>query len=152
MFSRENRHLARTERKARVVAERKDAGKVAKRIWRGLTRFNLETAGPFHYSRTVLTARSETGRIVGGLVMQSWWKESFVEVLWLAAHARRHGVGRELVAEAELRARRRGSKLLHLNTYSFQAPRFYEKLGFRCIGRMSGSPKGESRYYYVKRL
>ena len=145
--------MARTAaRKARVVAERKNAGKVAKQIWRGLIRFNLETAGPFRYSRTVLTARSETGRIVGGLVMQSWWKESFVEVLWLAARARRHGAGTELIAEAERRARRRGSKLMHLSTYSFQAPRFYEKLGFRSIGKMSGSPKGESRYYYVKRL
>ena len=140
------------QRRPRVVAERKDAGKVAKRVWRGLIRFNLETAGPFRYSRTVLTARSETGAIVGGLVMQSWWKESFVELLWLAKHARRHGMGSELIAEAERRARRRGSKLMHLSTYSFQAPRFYEKHGFRCIGKVSGSPEGESRFYYVKRL
>ena len=139
-------------RGARIVAERKNAGKSAKQIWRGLTRFNLKSAGPFHYSRTVLTARSKKGKIVGGLVMQSWWKESFVEVLWLAERVRRHGVGSELIAEAERRAHRRGSKLLHLSTYSFQAPRFYEKLGFRCIGRMSGSPKGESRYLYLKRI
>jgi hypothetical protein len=39
-----------------------------------------------------------------------------------------------------------------VNTYSFQAPRFYEKQGYRRFGRISGSPKGESRYFYVKRL
>ena len=139
-------------RKVRIVAERKHSRKIRTRIWRGLAGFNRKAAGPFHYSGTVLTARSETGTILGGLVMQSWWKESFVEVLWLSERARGQGLGRELVAQAELRARRRGSKLLHLNTYSFQAPRFYEKLGFHCIGKMSGSPKGESRFYYVKRL
>ena len=125
---------------------------MAGRLWRGLIWFNRKTAGPFHYSRTVLTARSAAGKILGGLILQSYWKESYVELLWLSAQARKHGLGRELMAEAERRARRRGSKLLHLNTYSFQAPRFYEKLGFRRFGRMSGSPKGASRYFYVKGL
>lgn len=138
--------------KARVVAQRRNARKVVAQLWRGLTRFNQKTAGKYHYSRDVLAARSETGRIVGGLILQSWWKESYIELLWLSDRARRQGLGSELIAEAERRARRRGSKLLHLNTYSFQAPRFYEKLGFRCFGRMSGSPKGEGRYFYVKRL
>ena len=137
---------------ARVVAERRNARKVVAQLWRGLARFNQKTAGKSRYARDVRTARSETGRIVGGLILQSWWKESYVELLWLSDRARRQGRGRELIAEAERRARRRGSKLLHLNTYSFQAPRFYEKLGFRCFGRMSGSPKGESRYFYAKRL
>jgi GNAT superfamily N-acetyltransferase len=139
-------------RRPRVVAERRHADKIAKQIWRGLSRFNRKAAGPFRYSRTVLSARSETGGFLGGLILQSWWNESFVEILWLSADARRHGLGSELIAQAERRARRRGSKLLHLSTYSFQAPKFYEKLGFRCIGRMSGSPRGGSRYYYVKRL
>jgi GNAT superfamily N-acetyltransferase len=135
-----------------VVAERKRASEVSRQLWRGLARFNQKTAGTYHYSRVVLTVRSAGGRILGGLILQQWWKESYIELLWLSERARRNGYGRELMAEAERRARRRGSKLLHLNTYSFQAPRFYEKLGFRCFGRMSGSPKGESRYFYVKRL
>jgi hypothetical protein len=41
---------------------------------------------------------------------------------------------------------------MHLSTYSFQAPGIYEKLGFRRVGGMSGSPAGESRHFYVKRL
>ena len=139
-------------RRSRVVAEKGRPSKVSRLLWRGLARFNQKTAGPYRYSRDVLTARSETGAILGGLILQSWWKESFVELLWLSERVRRQGLGSELIAEAERRARRRGSKLLHLSTYSFQAPRFYEKLGFRCCGKMSGSPKGASRYYYMKRL
>ena len=135
-----------------VVAERKSAREVSRQLWRGLARFNQRTAGIYHYSHVVLTVRGPRGSILGGLILQQWWKESYIELLWLSERARRHGYGRELIAEAERRARRRGSKLLHLNTYSFQAPRFYEKLGFRCFGRISGSPKGESRYFYVKRL
>ena len=139
-------------RKPRVAAERKHARKVAARLWSGLLSFNRKTAGPFRYTRTVLTARSEAGKILGGLILQSYWNESYVELLWLSTRARKHGIGRELMAEAERRARNRGSRLLHLNTYSFQAPGFYEKLGFRRFGKMSGSPKGASRYFYVKGL
>ena len=138
--------------KTRVVAERKNAPKVARLLWRGLNRFNQETAGPFHYSRIVLTARGKSGRVVGGVILQSYWTETYVELLWLSERARRQGLGRELIEEAERRARRRGSRLMHLSTYSFQAPGFYQKLGFRCCGTISGSPKGASRYFYVKRL
>ncbi|HZM44694.1 MAG TPA: GNAT family N-acetyltransferase [Burkholderiales bacterium] len=138
--------------KTRVVAQGKNAPKVARQLWRGLSRFNQETAGPFHYSRIVLTARGKRGTIVGGVILQSYWTETYVELLWLSERARRQGLGRELIQEAERRARRRGSRLIHLSTYSFQAPGFYEKLGFRRCGRISGSPKGATRYFYVKRL
>ena len=33
-----------------------------------------------------------------------------------------------------------------------RARTFYEKLGFRRFGAMSGSPKGASRHFYVKKL
>ena len=138
--------------KLRITAERKEARAVARRLWRGLIRFNLRTAGPFNYSRVVLSIRHSSGRIAGGLILQSYWRESYVELLWLSDRARGQGLGRDLVREAERRARRRGSRLIHLNTYSFQAPGFYEKLGYRRCGAMSGSPKGARRYFYVKRL
>lgn len=136
----------------RLVAERKSARKVAGRLWRGLIQFNRKTAGPFNYSRSVLTVRSQSGKIVGGMILQSWWKETHVELLWLSERVRGKGYGRALIEEAERRARGLGSRLIHLNTYSFQAPGFYEKMGFRRYGAISGSPKGASRYYYVKRL
>lgn len=138
-------------RKAQVVVESRNP-KVARQLWRGLSRFNRDAAGPFRYSRTVLTARNKSGGIVGGVILQSYWLETYVELLWLSERARGQGLGRELILEAVRRARGRGSRLMHLSTYSFQAPDFYEKLGFRRCGTISGSPKGAARYFYVKRL
>jgi ribosomal protein S18 acetylase RimI-like enzyme len=138
--------------KTRIVAEKKNASAASRHLWAGLVRFNRKTAGPLRYRRTVLTVRDASGGIQGGLILQSYWKESYVELLWLSGRARRAGLGRKLMAEAERRARRRGSVLLHLNTYSFQAPGFYEKLGFRRFGGMEGSPAGASRHFYAKRL
>lgn len=137
---------------ARVVAERSDPAAVSRELWKGLVRFNRKQAGPLRYKRTVLSVRDGKGRLLGGLILQSYWRESYVELLWLSARARRAGYGSRLIQEAERRARRRGSRLIHLNTYSFQAPGFYEKQGYQRFGGMSGSPQGERRHFYVKRL
>jgi len=136
----------------RIIAERAGASAASRRLWDGLIRFNRKMTGPLRYTRVVLTVRSASGSVLGGLILQSYWKESYVELLWLSERARRLGAGRRLMQEAERRARRRGSLLMHLNTYSFQAPGFYEKLGFKRFGGMQGSPAGESRHFYVKRL
>jgi GNAT superfamily N-acetyltransferase len=136
----------------RVVAERSNRTAVSRQLWNGLVRFNRAQAGPFRYARTVLSVRDSRGRLLGGLILQSYWRESYIELLWLSARARMAGFGSRLIEEAERRARRRGSHLIHLNTYSFQAPGFYEKHGYQRFGGMSGSPRGESRHFYVKRL
>jgi GNAT superfamily N-acetyltransferase len=132
--------------------ERSNKFSASRDLWRGLVRFNRQQAGPFRYKRTVLSVRDSRQRLLGGLILQSYWRESYVELLWVAARARGAGLGSKLIQEAERQARRRGSRLIHLNTYSFQAPRFYEEQGYRRFGSIAGSPKGASRHFYVKRL
>jgi GNAT superfamily N-acetyltransferase len=153
----DNPQMSKTRRQtpksvARVVVERKNRAAVSRALWKGLVRFNREQAGPFNYARTVMSVRDGKGRLLGGLILVSYWRESYVELLWQSARARGKGFGGMLLKEAERRARRRGSRLIHLNTYSFQAPGFYEKQGYRRFGSMSGSPRGGSRYFYVKDL
>jgi GNAT superfamily N-acetyltransferase len=139
-------------RAARIVVQRSNTTAVSRQLWKGLVRFNREHAGPLKYDRTVISVRNRKGRVLGGLILQSYWRESYVEMLWLSVRIRGKGFGTKLLKEAERHARRRGSRLIHLNTYSFQAPGFYEKLGYRRFGGMSGSPLGKSRHFYVKRL
>ena len=136
----------------RIKAERSRSAAVSRELWKGLVKFNRGQAGPLNYSRTVLAVRDGKKRLLGGLILQSYWRESYIELLWLSAPARGAGLGSKLIKEAERRARQRGSRLIHLNTFSFQAPGFYEKQGYRRFGGMSGSPKGEHRHFYVKRL
>ena len=136
----------------KVAVERIDSSATSRKLWKGLVRFNREQAGPLRYSRTILGVRDEKGRLLGGLIMQSWWQETYIELLWLASRARRAGLGSSLIKEAERRAQQRGSRLIHLNTYSFQAPAFYESQGYILVGKFSGSPQGATRHFYFKRL
>ncbi len=135
-----------------MLVERSNRAAVSRELWKGLVKFNREQAGPINYTRTVLSVRDRKGRLLGGLILQSYWRESYIELLWLSDEARGRRLGSKLIKEAERVARRRGSRLIHLNTFSFQAPGFYRKQGYRRFGGMSGSPDGESRHFFVKRL
>jgi GNAT superfamily N-acetyltransferase len=137
---------------SKVAVERSNSAAVSRVLWRGLLKYNRELAGPVNYTRTVISVRNDKGRVLGGLILQSYWRESYIELLWMSARARGSGCGARLIKEAERCARERGSRLIHLNTFSFQAPEFYRKQGYRRFGKISGSPRGESRYFYVKRL
>jgi hypothetical protein len=48
--------------------------------------------------------------------------------------------------------RRRGAKHAHLDTFSFQAPGFYHKHGYRVFGELPDFPPGHRRYYLTKDL
>lgn len=136
----------------RISAARGNARAASQELWKGLLRFNRQHAGSLHYRKTVLCARDGKGKLLGGLIMQSYWRETYIELLWLSDRARGAGTGAKLIAEAERRAHRYGSHLIHLNTYSFQAPGFYERQGYRRFGALSGSPRGRRRYFYMKQL
>ena len=59
---------------------------------------------------------------------------ALLDVLWVAESRRGTGLGACLLAQLEQDAARQGAKRLELNTFGFQAPGFYEKLGYRRFG------------------
>lgn len=65
---------------------------------------------------------------------------------------RNKGIGRKLITEAEKEAKNRNCRFISLDTFSFQAPEFYEKLGFEKIGTETDFPKGFEKYYYRKKI
>jgi GNAT superfamily N-acetyltransferase len=60
----------------------------------------------------------------------------FVNWLWVADPYRKNGVGSELMAGAEAAAREQGCRGAYLDTFTFQAPKFYGRLGYREFGRL----------------
>jgi ribosomal protein S18 acetylase RimI-like enzyme len=64
----------------------------------------------------------------------------------------RAGAGRRLMMEAEAEALRRGCCAAELDTFSFQARGFYERLGYSVFGALEDYAPGQSRFYMRKRL
>jgi ribosomal protein S18 acetylase RimI-like enzyme len=141
-----------TRKSPRIVEEKRSARSVERRVRAGLIAYNASKAGGPRYRALVLGVRDAKGRLVGGLTGELYWNALYVHLLWLKASARGAGLGTQLMREAERRARRARKELIFLSTYSFQAPGFYRRLGYRNIGSIRGYPRGGTRFFLVKRL
>jgi GNAT superfamily N-acetyltransferase len=93
----------------------------------------------------------DEARIVAGLAGETYCGWLFVKYLWVSDGLRRRGVGRELMARAELCAREHGCHSAWLDTFSFQARGFYQKLGYEEFGRLD-CPPDHHRHFMRKRL
>ena len=99
-----------------------------------LYEYNVEQIGFDDGKGLTIFVRDDTGVIVAGLRGWTWCGACKVERLWVRQGLRRQGYGRRLLAAAEQEARARGCDRIFLDTFSFQAPLFYKKLGFEVIG------------------
>ena len=89
--------------------------------------------------------------VVAGLAGETYCGWLFIRYLWVSESLRGRGVGRELMVHAEARARDRGCHSAWVDTFSFQAPGFYEKLGYEEFGRLD-YPPDHRRHFLKKRL
>jgi GNAT superfamily N-acetyltransferase len=92
-------------------------------------------------------------RLTGGLVGEAWARWLHIRLLWVEEAARGSGLGSRLMATAEEHARD-----LHdcvssrVETFDFQAPGFYRKLGYTLVGKVEDYPPGCTDHLFVKRL
>jgi len=94
----------------------------------------------------------DSGAVDGGLTARISFNRMFVEMLIVPERLRGQGVGRQLMAEAETVARQHGCTGIWLDTFTFQAPGFYEKLGYSVFGEIADYPPGQSRIFLHKHL
>ena len=103
------------------------------------------------YAYFGIFVREETGMIHAGLIGHIYAGWLFVNLLWVHADLRRRGIGQGLLAEAERYAVGLGCHSAWLDTFSFQAPGFYQKLGYTVFGTLD-YPPDHKRFFLQKRL
>ena len=121
-------------------------------LHQGLSAFNRAVVGEEHYQPLNLFVRDDGGAILGGLLAVTYWNWCAVSVIWIHDDLRGKGYGRRLLQLAEEEASRRGCRGVMLDTMSFQALPFYQKLGFTVYGQIEDFVDGHTRYYLTKRL
>ncbi|MBV9388584.1 MAG: GNAT family N-acetyltransferase [Chroococcidiopsidaceae cyanobacterium CP_BM_ER_R8_30] len=121
-------------------------------IRHGLVTFNHSRAGDDSYKSLTLLLRNAMNTVVGGLMGSSYWGWLYVDMLWVKEEFRQQGCGHKLLATAEDEAVRRGCHSAYLDTFSFQALRFYQKRGYTVFGELPDFPVDCQRYFLYKRL
>jgi GNAT superfamily N-acetyltransferase len=89
---------------------------------------------------------------LGGITAKMGSDWVYVEFLAVADAERGRGIGAQLMKAVEKRAQDAGRIGIWVDTFTFQAPGFYEKLGYTCFGRIDDYPPGSARHFYCKRL
>ncbi|MFC5609724.1 GNAT family N-acetyltransferase [Variovorax soli] len=108
-----------------------------------LRHFNYGFVGEYPEQQYIrLNAKSADGRLLGGLrgfVFLHWLT---IDVLFVEADVRGAGLGGHLLAEAERRAVQLGARNAKLETFEWQAPKFYLKHGYEEYARIDDYAPG----------
>jgi 8-oxo-dGTP pyrophosphatase MutT (NUDIX family)/GNAT superfamily N-acetyltransferase len=116
-----------------------------------LDSYNREFLGETGFSQIGLFVRDRDDAIVAGLAGSTYAGWLFVADLWVRGELRRRGVGRELLVLAEQLAIERGCHSARLDTFSFQAPNYYPRFGYRPFAALDYPPQ-HRRYFLWKPL
>ncbi len=115
-------------------------------VGQGLGDFN-EAAAPLHQVRPLAChARDAQGTVIGGALGRTWGACVELQQLWVGAAWRRQGLGARLVLRFEALAMQRGCRLAYLDTFSFQAPSLYARLGYVKVSTIAGFAPGIEKY------
>jgi len=117
----------------------------------GLDAFNDAMVGhgdrvPLH----VVVRTSKDGEIVGGISGGTSLGVLTINLVYLPESLRGTGVGTRMMAMAEQEARHRGCRAGVVYTINFQAPGFYQRLGWRVFGEIPCDPPGTRRVFLTK--
>lgn len=117
-----------------------------------LVAYNVAEARPYDRRPLHVFLRDAEGALIGGVTGMTNWEWLYVDCFWLPEALRGGGWGARLLGAAEDEARRRGCRHARLFSYSFQAPAFYEKHGYKIFGVLEDYPPGESQVWLRKDL
>jgi GNAT superfamily N-acetyltransferase len=96
--------------------------------------------------------RDDRGALIGGAHGYVNWNWLFINLVWISESVRGGGHGRRMILALEQAARERGCTHAHLDTFSFQARPFYEKLGYEVFSTLEDYPPGHRRFFMKKVL
>ena len=121
-------------------------------IGQGLSQYNRQQAGENKFQRLCFVLHSPDQVVVGGVIGEIYWDWFYMDLLWVMDELRGRGYGHRLLTSVEDEARGRGAKNAYLDTFSFQAPKFYKEHGYQVFGELQNFPPGHQRYFLTKQL
>lgn len=94
----------------------------------------------------------EHGQILAGIYAVRELDCVTIEYLYVEEKHRGRGYGSQLLERIEQQARAAGAKRIFLNTFSFQAPAFYEKHGYQLFAKLKPAMANYNQYFFQKLL
>lgn len=112
---------------------------------------DARTGRPEPASRVAVLVRDARGVTLGGAWCVIYYDWLHVDLMYLPASLRGQGMGTRVMRAVEREAARHGCNGVWLDTATFQAPGFYDKLGFTKFGELPDFTPGSDRMWLLKR-
>jgi GNAT superfamily N-acetyltransferase len=138
--------------KYEIVFDPLPSDSLARLVVEGLDAHSIAATGISSWFPVGFFLKSERGEWLGGLMGHLWGGWLYVRYLWVSSSARGCGNGTRLLKAAEEYAVERGCFAATLETTSFQARPFYEKLGYEVFATLEDYPLGHSKFFLRKQL
>ena len=135
-----------------IVVLAGDAPEIEAFLAERIYEFNAKASGYFDGESFSGTQRDDSGVIRAGISGYTWGGCCYVSYLWVDEPMRGHGLGTTLLSAAEEYASRRRCAVVFVATHSFQAPGFYERMGYGKQTVVRDHPVGYASAVYSKRL
>lgn len=121
-------------------------------IYQGLLEYNLSKIEDKNPKDLGIYLHDESGKKMAGLIGNTHGNWLVVKFLWVNEELRGKNIGGKILKQAEKTAKERGCKYVFLDTFSFQAPKFYLKYGYKEVFTLDEYPLSGKRYYFTKTL
>ncbi len=115
-----------------------------------LRAFNQSVTGQSEYHQIYIKAEDDKNALIGGVFGKIAWQWLYIDLLWVHPNYRKSGLGSTLMNSIEKEANKKSVYAYYLSTSSFQAPVFYQKLGYQICGEIKDLPPGYITYYLKK--
>lgn len=139
-----------------ISVEREPAAEDAAALSQGIIAFNKASVPDLEEVaeevRFFVLAKDDDGTLQGGMRAVCYWNTLHIELMWLDEAARGSGLGVRLMREAENLAKEHKCEQALVETTSWQAKPFYEKLGYTLMATLPDRPQGHASHYLSKSL
>lgn len=134
-----------------IVISHEVTAKDKEELLAGLRSFNIQFLNADRFGSLGIFIKNNDEVMVGGLLASVKANWLCIDYLWVSESARNDGLGRKLMGEAEQEAMKLGCIHALVDTFSFQALPFYEKLGYVKQMSLPDFPEtGMQRHYLTK--
>ena len=92
-----------------------------------------------------------SGELAAGMSGWTWGVAAGIGLTWVRETSRGDGLGAQLLAEFEAEARSRGCAHVFVTSFTFQAPGFYQRHGYRELFRWQGVPTDDAADVHLRK-
>lgn len=118
----------------------------------GLLVHHASQGHPRTWKKFCIFLKDKNNKAHAGIIVTFLWNGMHIDSLWVDESIRGKDYGTKLMQMAEKEGVKRGCIIAYTDTFTWQAPEFYKKLGYKEYGKLENFPAGNTLTYFSKNL